>query len=84
MKKLLTKFRQMNLFEIILFKLAIFSVGVLLGNSLSPVLTNSLYIFLIFAVIGSAYFVSYFFINDSPKQISVSKATKKPLNKKSH
>ena len=48
MKKLLTKFRQMNLFEIILFKLAIFSVGVLLGNSLSPVLTNSLYVFLNF------------------------------------
>lgn len=82
MKKLLNKFRQMNLFEIALFKLMIFSVGVLLGNSLSPVLTNSLYVFLIFAVIGSAYFISYFFTQDSTRNSSNSKQTKKlPVKK---
>ncbi len=82
MKKLLNKFRQMNLFEIVLFKLAIFSVGVLLGNSLSPVLTNSLYLFLVFAVIGTAYFISYFFISDATKTHSPAKPAKKSPSKK--
>lgn len=81
MKKLLNKFRQMNLFEIVLFKLAIFSLGVLLGNSLSPVLTNSLYLFLVFAVVGTAYFISYFFISDSTKTHPVIKLTKKSSRK---
>lgn len=66
MSKIHTLVQQMNLFEVFFFDVVIFSVGVLLGNLLSPVLTNSLYVFFTIAVVGCAYFISYFFVSTKP------------------
>ena len=68
-------FNQMNLFEIILFGVTIACLGILVGYCLSSVLTNSIFVCWSISVVGCAYFISYFFIND--KQLHNQKKSKK-------
>ncbi len=88
-KRMLRHWREMNLFEIIFLNLTVVSFGILLGNALSPVLTSSLFVFLIISIVGIAYFFSFFLIEVKPgvsrtvsKTAHKTPAKKKPAKRK--
>ncbi|MDO5561739.1 MAG: hypothetical protein Q4G02_03145 [bacterium] len=68
-------FNKMNLFEIILFSITAACLGILVGYSLSTILTNSIFVCWSISVVGCAYFISYFFVTD--KQLRQKNNSKK-------